>query len=189
MAVKIAVVLLILLFSGTVILNFVYFRYGNEDSFDTIIYNIAQKHNVDPLLIKAIIKRESRFKYRSIGSKGEIGLMQLMPGAIKDWERVHKQHSLQPNEIFKPAQNIEIGTWYFAQAQRHWGHSKNKNAFALAQYNAGRGNMLKWIKKHGELTDYESLVQFPSTRKYIDVILGYYQDYREKEEEKNGPNN
>lgn len=176
LAAKIAIALLVMLFLGTVVLNFIYFRYGNEDSFDQVIFETAARHNIDPLLIKAIIKRESRFQYRSVGSKGEIGLMQLMPGAIQDWERVHKK-SYKKTEVFNPAINIEIGTWYFAQAQSHWRKSANPNAYALAQYNAGRGNVLRWVKKLGSGDDYSKVVQFPSTRKYIKVILEYYQEY------------
>ncbi len=183
---KIALALLVLLLIGTAVLNFIYFRYGNEDRFDEIIYQAAQKHRVDPLLIKAIIKRESRFRYRCVGSKGEIGLMQLMPGAIRDWEHANDERYHLKDEVFNPALNIEIGTWYFARAFSQWRKSGNPKAYALAQYNAGRGNLLKWVKKHGSAPDYKKIVQFPSTRKYISVILKYYQQYLAKKGDNNG---
>jgi len=185
----IAVALLALIFAGVVLMNFIYFRYGNEDAFDAIISEKAQVHRIDPLLIKAIIKRESKFKYRAIGNAGEIGLMQLMPGAVRDWEEANDQPYHLKNQLFEPTLNIEIGTWYFARAYRQWQNSGNAKAYALAQYNAGRGNLLKWVKKSGKGSDYKKVVAFPSTREYITTILEYYQDYKEKELKRNGKKN
>lgn len=185
----IAVALLALIFAGVALMNVIYFRYGNEDAFDEIIAEKAAMHHIDPLLIKAIIKRESKFKYRAVGGAGEIGLMQLMPGAVRDWEEANNQPYHLKNQQFNPALNIEIGTWYFAKAYRQWKNSGNPEAYALAQYNAGRKNLLKWVKKSGKGSDYKKVVEFPSTRKYIEVILENYQDYKKKELKRNGKKN
>jgi soluble lytic murein transglycosylase len=185
----IAAGLLVMLLFGITLMNFIYFRYGNEDTFDEIIAEKAAAVGVDPLLIKAIIKRESQFKFRCVGSKGEVGLMQLMPGAIRDWEEANDKSYHLKNELFAPELNIEIGSWYFARALRQWQNSANPEAYALAQYNAGRGNLLKWVKKSGKGSDYNKVVAFPSTRKYIAVILESYKDYKAEESEKNGKKN
>lgn len=151
---------------------------SNENEFDEIISVTAQKYQVEPLLIKAIIKRESNFKYYVRGGKGEIGLMQLMPGAIQDWERIHKK-SVADFEVFLPALNIEIGTWYFSQAYKKWSKSPYSISYALAEYNAGGGNLRKWIKEYGHIHP-EKVIRFPSTLAYSKKIIGFYNTYREK---------
>jgi len=156
--------------------NFYLLGGSDENKFDEIIWATARKYQIDPLLIKAIIKKESNFKYYVRGGKGEIGLMQLMPGAINDWERVHKK-SVVSFEAFLPDLNIEIGTWYFSQAYKKWSKSPYRVSYALAEYNAGGGNLQKWIKKHGAIEP-RSVIRFPSTLDYSQKIINYYNDYR-----------
>jgi soluble lytic murein transglycosylase len=162
----------------SILLSSLHFFLGpDENEYDEVIWSTAQKYHLDPLLIKAIIKRESRFKYYIRGGKGEIGLMQLMPGVIQDWERIHHK-KVDEVEIFLPSLNIEIGTWYFHNAYVKWANSKYQLSYALAEYNAGGGNLRKWIKKYGTVAP-ESVIQFPSTVDYVKTIIGYYNDYRE----------
>ena len=156
--------------------NFHLFWGNDENEFDAIIWETSKKYQVDPLLIKSIIKRESSFKYYVRGGKGEIGLMQLMPGAIQDWERAKKKN-VADFEVFLPALNIEIGTWYFSQSYKKWSKSPYRISYALAEYNAGGGNLRKWLKKYGHIEP-ARLVRFPSTLAYLRKIIGFYNHYR-----------
>lgn len=169
----VGVALAVLIFAS----NFHLFWGSDENEFDDVIWATAHKYQIDPLLIKAIIKKESSFKYYVRGGKGEIGLMQLMPGAIKDWERVHKKN-VASFEVFLPALNIEIGTWYFSQAYKKWSKSTYQISYALAEYNAGGGNLQKWIKEHGEVEP-KYVIRFPSTLNYSQKIIGFYNYYLE----------
>ncbi|MGL4853646.1 MAG: lytic transglycosylase domain-containing protein [Lentisphaeria bacterium] len=162
-----------------VCLNIGYYNLHSESRYNELINVVADRHKVDPLMVKAIIKRESNFRHRAIGGKGEIGLMQLMEGAVKDWEKAHGKSLIYPDDIFDPKINIEIGTWYFAKGVKQWHKSEQAHALALAQYNAGRANLLKWIAKNddGKNTQLEKLVEFPDTLKYVNKILNYYEEY------------
>lgn len=120
------------------------------------IKQAAEKYDVDPNLIKAIIKKESSFNPNAVGTRGEQGLMQLMPGTAKDMEVTDRTN---------PKQNIEGGTKYIKQQlDKH-----NSLEEALAAYNAGPGN----VKKYG------GVPPFPKTQQYIKDVLKYYKEYSE----------
>src|ERR1700678_3990316 len=56
-------------------------------SFDQLIRDASLKHGVDPMLLKAIVWRESAFKPEKVGTSGERGLMQVGEGAARDWAK------------------------------------------------------------------------------------------------------
>ena len=84
-------------------------------------------------------------------------------------------------ELMKPEINLEVGTWYLARALNKWHNYKYCTQLALAQYNAGPGNVLKkkWVPSHkdGEVLQ---LVTFPSTKAYIKYIIKYEQHYNKR---------
>ena len=90
--------------------------FGRFQRFDTLIADVARKYEVDPLLVKAVVWRESEFHPEKQGSKGERGLMQVGLAAASDWVRLHKVQTFQPTDLFSPTMNLEIGTWYLKQA-------------------------------------------------------------------------
>ncbi len=172
--------IIFVIFLLLMILNIFNNRQKNERLFTPHIERIAQKYQVSPNLIKAIVKRESKFRYTARGSKGEVGLMQLMPDVVKDWNRVHKTNHSH-NDAIDPILNLTIGTWYFAKARAHWKGHRQQNKLALAEYNAGRGNLInKWMKNLKPGMDVLDIVEFKSTREYIKTILASYKAY-EKE--------
>ncbi|MGB9602920.1 MAG: lytic transglycosylase domain-containing protein [Verrucomicrobiia bacterium] len=152
-----------------------------EDSFDKEILAAAAYYNVDPALIKAIIWRESRFNPNAIGRKGEIGLMQIMPATAKDWAAAEKINSLVFTDLFNPQKNIMCGTWYVRKLLRRYQSADNPLPYALADYNAGRGNVLKWAKDAAATNSIAFIGQigFPSTREYVIAIVERYRYYRE----------
>ncbi len=114
----------------------------------------ATKHEVDPLLIKAIIKAESNFDHRAVSAKGAQGLMQLMPATAKE---------LQVVDPFDPLENIVGGTKYLRYLLDSY---DGDVALSLAAYNAGPGNVKS------------SIPNIPETRTYVSKVLGNYQFYR-----------
>ena len=163
---------------------------GRYHRYDAEIGDVARKHGVDPLLIKAVVWRESQFHPNKTGSSGERGLMQVGEGAAGDWVRVNKIENFTPTDLFAPRTNLEIGTWYLKQALQHWSSKDDPLPFALAEYNAGRRRVDRWIErtKLGSAVtadDLRTSIDFPKTRHYVESILqrrGFYEAEQGKEE-------
>ncbi len=113
--------------------------------FDPMIAEIAGRHRVDPALVKAVIWRESKLLPTKEGTAGERGLMQVSETAALEWAKAEKIASFVPTDLFDPKTNIEAGTWYLAQALQRWKDKDDPIPFALAEYNAGRRNVQRWV--------------------------------------------
>ena len=163
-----------------------YFTKEDDDSYDSIIVAKSEKYSLDPNLVKAIIWRESKFNQNAIGTKGEIGLMQLMKkSAVKDWELYYKRSLAGQGVLFNPALNIEIGCWYLERCRRHWREYAEPELLMLAEYNAGYSNVKKWLKNCNYRTgNLITRIKFKSTRQYIEKIFKkfkYYSKYQSLE--------
>ena len=139
---------------------------------ERIAQESACRHGIAPSLVKAVIYQESRFRVLSRGRHGEVGLMQLTDGAVTDWENDTGLRCPSRGALFDPRLNVEIGTWYLARALRGWRDYRDCEVLALAQYNAGRRNVLKWAPEN-HLEKALDHVRFPSTRQYIVNVLKY----------------
>lgn len=100
-----------------------------SDRLDRIVREAAERHQVDPALVKAVISTESGWNPAAISRKGAVGLMQLVPGTAQRFG---------VGNLFDPAQNVEAGTTYLrALLDRYNGDLKK----SLAAYNAGEHNV------------------------------------------------
>jgi soluble lytic murein transglycosylase-like protein len=124
--------------------------------YDKHIEMAADKHKIDPLLIKAIIKAESNFDQFATSSKGAQGLMQLMPETAQD---------LSVANPFNASQNINGGTRYFRKLLDTYGGDLTRS---LAAYNAGPGR----VAKEGPLP------RIRETREYVRRVNQYYRTYK-----------
>lgn len=145
---------------------------------DIVAY--SQRYQVDPYLVAAVIKTESKFKSDARSNYGAVGLMQLMPetalwisGQLED-----TQFSL--NSLQEPLCNIRYGTWYLSSLQDEF---SGNEVLALAAYNAGRGNVWEWKERYGWGDDFQdiSAIPFRETEEYVRSVLKnrakYYQLY------------
>jgi soluble lytic murein transglycosylase len=151
---------------------------------DTLIRTVAAEHQVDPMLVKAVVWRESRFDAQKFGTAGERGLMQVSEKAAGDWARETKAENFRVEELFDPKTNLEAGTWYLRRAIQHWQNQANPMPFALAEYNAGGTRALRWAggddtKPIAARTFLEN-IDFPGTRKYVDSIIARYKFYKRR---------
>jgi len=174
--VPIATVFLVVTGALTVGLFLVSRRRSNADDrrnrYDKIIWEAADRHGVSPFLVKAVIYRESSFQPWVTGEAGEVGLMQIRKKtAVADWERVTGQRCPFSGLLFDPKLNIEIGTWYLAQALGQWHDYRDREVLALAQYNAGRTRAKKWAPEDKRENVRRKKISFPSTREYISKVL------------------
>ncbi|MGI8819540.1 MAG: lytic transglycosylase domain-containing protein [Chthoniobacterales bacterium] len=150
---------------------------------DAVIREVAARHKVDPMLVKAIVWRESRFDPRKIGSAGERGLMQVTEPAAREWVQENKVENFRVEELFDPKVNVQAGTWYLARAIQHWKNQADPVPFALAEYNAGASRAQRWAGGDGAVMDpedFRSRIDFPGTRNYVDSIMARYEFYKRR---------
>lgn len=144
-----------------------------ESRQDRNILAAARRHGVDPALIKAVIWRESRFDPHARGTKGETGLMQIMDPTAREWAEAQRLNVFAPALLRDPAQNIDCGAWYLRKLLPRYAKTDDAVPYALADYNAGRGNVLRWMKDEA-VTNSAAFIErigFPSTQAYVRAVM------------------
>lgn len=171
--------LFIVLFLLIFVVAFGINRYRRIHAYDDLIVRIASVHGLDPKLVKAVIWRESRFKYNCLGRHGEIGLMQVTGNAAKEWAEANGIADLRKNDLFNPETNIQAGTWYLKRSISRWSNKTNPLPYALAEYNAGRSNTVRWAASDGgDANKFWDGITYPATKRYVRDILTWYRRYR-----------
>ncbi|MBI5047600.1 MAG: lytic transglycosylase domain-containing protein [Deltaproteobacteria bacterium] len=135
----------------------IHFDYKRLSSgmYDGLITEVCMKHDLDPLLVKAVIKAESDFDPTAVSAKGAKGLMQLMPTTAGD---------MGINDIYDPENNIEGGVKYL---KRLMGIFKSDLRLVVAAYNAGENTVIK----------YKNIPPFKETREYVEKVFKHLNSY------------
>ncbi len=147
-----------------------------QTEYDEFVYKYAIDYNVDPLLVFAIIKAESNFKENVVSTSGAKGLMQLIDSTAQDTAR-KLQISYTPEDLFNKEKNIMIGTKYFSTLYDKYGNIE----LALTAYNAGSGNVDKWLEAGIIAKDGSNVenIPFKETNNYVRKTLRDYEIYKE----------
>ena len=151
--------------------------------YDSLIRAVAAQHRIDPMLVKAVIWRESRFDPMKFGSAGERGLMQLTEGAAKEWAEDSRIEDFRVEELMDPKVNVQAGTWYLARAMQRWKKQSDPVPFALAEYNAGASRAQRWAGGDDVVippSTFRNNIDFPGTRKYVDSIMARRDFYKRR---------
>ncbi len=144
------------------------------------ILEAARSFGVDPALVKAVVWKESRFQSDAHGRAGELGLMQVGTLAAREWVRAERVDAFRSEFLLDPVRNTRAGTWYLAKLLRRYSAADQPEAFALADYNAGRSNVLRWARGPAATNAgaFLAAVDFPSTRAYVRSVLARRDRYR-----------
>jgi soluble lytic murein transglycosylase-like protein len=136
----------------------------------------GQIRNVDPYLIHALIREESRYFPKALSRSNAIGLMQLLPGTGYGVAKRIGVPLSSKEDIFIPDNNIKLGTAYLEYTLKRF----NGNAMlAVASYNGGPNAVKSWVDKYTARggTDYDYFVEeipFRETRDYVRKVFGSY---------------
>lgn len=141
-----------------------------------IIEKYAIQYGVDPLLVVAVIREESKFLPKSESNKGAIGLMQLMPSTAQSIAESLGDETYSVDDLLKPEKNIQYGTWYLSSLQKVF---PNNRTLVIAAYNGGRGHVQEWIntRQIDPLNIRIQDIPFQETRAYVGRVLNSYQKY------------
>lgn len=141
------------------------------------IFKYSERYDIDPLLVAAIIKVESKYYKDAKSHKGARGLMQISP-ITGEWAANELEIDDYDIELlYDPEVNIMIGCWYLNKLNKQFG---NKLQLVIAAYNGGSGNVTKWLKdkrysKDGETLDH---IPFKETEQYVKKVFANYKMYK-----------
>lgn len=124
----------------------------SEDRLDRIVREAAERNNLDPALVKAVISTESGWNPNAVSRKGAVGLMQLIPETAQRYG---------VSNSFDPAQNVEGGTRYLKALLARYNGDLTKS---LAAYNAGE----RTVDLNG------GVPAIPETQKYVRKVTNAY---------------
>jgi len=122
------------------------------DRLDRIVREAAERHQVDPALVKAVISTESGWNPQAVSRKGAVGLMQLIPETAQRYGG---------GNLYDPAQNVEAGTTYLKALLDRYNGDIDKS---LAAYNAGE----HLVDRIG------GVPAIPETRRYVQKVNDAY---------------
>jgi soluble lytic murein transglycosylase-like protein len=124
----------------------------DRDGVEKLVKEAAERHNVDPALVRAVIQTESNWNPSAVSRKGAGGLMQLIPTTAQRYGA---------NDVFNPQQNIDAGVRHLKWLLERYNGNLD---LALAAYNAGEGAV---DRAHG-------IPAFRETRDYVQRVQDAY---------------
>lgn len=162
-----------ILFPG-VLLNKYYTNRGGrmkDYGYPLLEFNSSEKFKI---VYHALIRQESEFNYIAKSPVGAYGLMQLMPGTARYIAKKIKMDS--SSYAVYPRSNLKSGIYYFDEMMGNY----NSLVLSICAYNAGPGNVNKWLKRYGDFRKFKTLeekmdwiekIPFRETRMYVKKVL------------------
>jgi soluble lytic murein transglycosylase-like protein len=136
-------------------------------------------YRVDPSLVLAFVRQESRFQQKAVSSVGATGLMQIMPGTA-----AYIDSSVDRSQLKDPTTSLDLGQRYIAELL----DKMNNNLFqTTAAYDAGPGSVWRWMDrpntdKNDPLLFLETMPS-PEARDYVRRVMTYYWMYNRRQDQ------
>lgn len=130
---------------------------------------------LNPLLVTALMRQESRFQAKIKSPVGATGLMQVMPSTAA-WIAPQMNADIKKMNLENANDNIMLGTWYLDYTHRQY---SNNSMLAIASYNAGPGNVAKWLQTipKKDPDEFVEEIPFDETKNYVRQVFGNYWNY------------
>jgi soluble lytic murein transglycosylase-like protein len=146
-------------------------------AYPDLVEAATSRYGVDPMLSLAVMREESHFDEESVSVSDARGLMQIIP-RTGEWlaGKVFGPASFDVALLFRPAVNIELGSYYLDYLLNRFDHNV---IFAVAAYNWGEGNLKRWLAKSppGDLDVFIESIPADETRRYVKKVLRSYAIY------------
>lgn len=141
--------------------------------YEDIVERYATLYDLSPHLVYAVIKAESGFDPNAVSRVGAMGLMQIMPSTFT-WLTELTGEEIATERLADPEVNIRYGCYFL----RYLFDVYEDKTLVLAAYNAGMGNVAKWLASEeysegGRLTN----IPFEETKNYINKVTRYEEIY------------
>jgi soluble lytic murein transglycosylase len=136
------------------------------------IANWSGQRRLNPMLVTALIRQESRFEPKIQSSVGATGLMQVMPETAT---YIASNIKLKEFKLDNPEDNIKLGTWYLDYTHAEY---KGNSMLAVASYNAGPGAVSGWLAKGiGDEDEFIEAIPYDETQGYVKSVFENYWNY------------
>lgn len=168
-----AAILLAVLVGARYIIKEKFFPYKYKEYVDAY----SSEYNLDPLLVLAVVKTESKFNEEAESHKNAVGLMQITV-ETGEWAAKEMGYSTFSKEnLYDEKYNIRMGCWYLRRLNDLFDGDLD---LTIAAYNAGPTNVQSWLKNEKYSSDGKSIdyIPFGETKKYVDKVNTYYQVYK-----------
>ena len=168
-----AVILLTVLVGARYVIKEKFFPYKYQEYVDAY----GSEYNLDPLLVLAVIKTESKFNEEAESHKNAVGLMQITV-ETGEWAAKEMGYTTFSKEnLYDEKYNIRMGCWYLRRLNDIFDGDLD---LTIAAYNAGPTNVQSWLKNEKYSSDGKSIdyIPFGETKKYVDKVDTYYQVYK-----------
>ncbi len=142
------------------------------------VQHYSEDAGIDPYWALAIMREESLFDPQAVSYANAMGLMQLMPATAKDVASWKNMNLRIPDDIFNPHINAQLGTSYLGHLARRF---EEELILTAGSYNAGPGNMNKWLKRiqFRSIDEFVEDIPFEETRNYVKRVYRTYQIYKQ----------
>lgn len=179
---KFTIAVLTLLFVGFILFYMIKIQdkilvFFYQKEYNQYVEKYSDEYGVDDNLIYSIIRNESKFNSDAVSISNAKGLMQLMDNTVKDIINEIEELEYNSINIFDPETNIHLGVNYISELLAKY---NNVVPLAIAAYNAGIGNVDKWIENgiiKNDGSDIEN-IPFKETNLYVRRVLRDWEIFR-----------
>jgi soluble lytic murein transglycosylase len=144
----------------------------------------APGHAPEPSLVLALIRQETEFDPEAVSSAGAMGMMQVMLSAAKGSAKAAGLRYRPGDLLIDPGYNIQLGMVQFAGV---YARAEGSLVLAIASYNAGPGNVRKWLTANGDprdgkvdVLDWVEQIPFGETRNYVERVIENMEVYKNR---------